>query len=69
MTEFVAARCGTIIANDPSIILAWIKAGREIELLSRERMQLMADFDLGPRWERLAAGPTLFEAEIEEPAG
>ena len=60
MDEVVAIRAGNKITNSPKEIINIINSGADIELLVRQRMQLMAAFDLGINWNRLATGPTLF---------
>jgi hypothetical protein len=64
MKEIVAARIGNIVTNDMSDILQAVKSDiRDIELLDRVRMQMMASFDLGERWKILANSPTLFSID------
>jgi hypothetical protein len=66
MIEIVAAKIGNIITNNLPDIVQAVKSGRnDIEWLDRKRMQLMACFDLGKRWEILANSPTLFSFDEE----
>lgn len=60
VTEIVAVKIGTTITNDVQMIIAAIKAGREVEPLSRVRVNFMAACDVGDHWKRLAEAPTLF---------
>ena len=63
--EIVALRFDTIITNDTQEIIKRLNRGDSYELLTRRRMQLMAAMDLGPRWEQLAKGRTLFLFDSE----
>lgn len=60
MREIVAAQIGTMITNNPGTIAAALEKDAPIRFLDRLHMQIMASFDLGARWEKLASGPTLF---------
>ena len=60
MREIVAAQIGTIITNDPREIKKGILKGTVTRLLDKTHMQMMAAFDLGPRWNVLARSPILF---------
>lgn len=61
--EIVAFRFGSTITNRVDIIRCLLETGQPYELLNRKRMQLMSNCDLGPRWDNLAASPTLFCVE------
>lgn len=63
--EIVAIRCGTLITNNPVVVNELILSGQRFQPLSRTHMKWMDAFDLGPRWRRLANGPTLFELDDE----
>lgn len=56
--EIVGAMIGTTITNDRERIAGSLK--QVTEWLDRPRMELMAAFDLGPKWTAMASGPTLF---------
>lgn len=60
MKEIVGAMVGTIITNNFANIRDAYLSGRQVQLLDRKHMQLMAACDLGQNWEKMAAGPTLF---------
>jgi hypothetical protein len=71
--EVVGCRFGDTITNSPSEIVRRLERGDVPEPLTRERMQLMASFDLGQNWVNMASGPTLFlwdpETDDLQPAG
>lgn len=54
-----------VITNLPGDVVLAIRDGRVKMLLDRKWMEFMAAFDLGPQWERLASGPTLFYVDWE----
>lgn len=51
------------ITNLPGDIVLAIRDNRVKTFLDRNWMELMASFDFGPQWERLASGPTLFSVD------
>jgi len=60
MREVVAAQIGTRITNDAVEISAAVGSGSIRRFLFRDEMALMAAFDLGQNWEKLAKSRTLF---------
>lgn len=73
MKEIVGAIIGTNVTNDRKAIAQAVATETVTEFLDRARMQFMAQSDLGPHWEGMAQGPTLFciddKGEIHPPNG
>lgn len=55
-----------VVTNIPRIIMEHARNNTVKMYLDREAMKLMASFDLGRKWERLASGPTLFLIEFDD---
>lgn len=69
--EIVAAQIGTRITNNRGEIIQALTSRTKVTFLSRKRMQMMAAFDLGSKWQALANSQTLFlmdqeTGEVEE---
>lgn len=61
MNEIVAGLIdGHILTNSVHKLRLAAEAHRRIEWQTRQKMQFMADCDLGERWDALASGKTLF---------
>ena len=60
----VMTREGTI-TNLPGDVVLATREGQVKMFLDRKWMELMAALDLGPQWEKLASGPTLFSVDWE----
>lgn len=54
---------GTVITTDRSHMRAAIELDQPIQFIDRLHMEMMASFDLGPQWERLAKAPTIFKLD------
>lgn len=55
-----------IVTNDLKMVLDAMRHDQVKDYLSRQRMQFMAMFDLGPRWKRLAESETLFIIDTDD---
>lgn len=64
--EVVAAQIGNEISNNKGHIYLALAAGvDEIQFLTRAHIQLMAECDLGEKWQELADSPTLFYVDAK----
>lgn len=61
--EIVGAQIGTLFTTDLGKIIEAAKANNVSRFLERSTMQMMADFDLGINWTRLAESPTLLSID------
>jgi len=53
------------ITNDGEIVASWLKNGVIKKFLSKDEMKLMASFDLGENWRKMAESPVLFLLDRE----
>ena len=60
MRGIVGALVGTVVTNQLSGIIEAAGAGTIRRLLSKQEMQFMAAWNLGPRWKAMAESPVLF---------
>ena len=58
--EIVGAMIGTIITNNPVVIIRGLENNTVTRLLSKQEMQFMASCDLGRNWEKMAISRVLF---------